>query len=168
MIRWERDIALTIIGSIVLPAILSLGGYWVTGHIESQKRKTALLDEFAKSYSAYLTLTQEYYYQVCLKDPELKGRGRNVEKQRAKLREEKNLVLKKKMLEISQPDGLLVLVQATFNGKRLNEECERLSRLTEDIASHCSCETSTAALESDIANATAHYKNTLKLMAKSI
>lgn len=103
---------------IVVPMIL---GIYAT-KIQGRHKRIDLVSEFAQSYSAFLVLAQEYYAYTC--------NQRN---------DEIRLKIKAMMVEMKQPDAMIAIVNAAFRGKKIQQLCADLRKVTDTYCSMLNC-----------------------------
>ena len=141
LLGMDRDIALALAGSIVFPLLLTAGGWFVAIDMEQTKRKAEMIKDFSQSYSDFISNAEEMYYLDCvhhsngpIEDEECK-KYENIEH----AKDCERMMLKKRILNIKQPDGLLTQVGVIFKNDKTRAVSANLLDMTSVITQSLSC-----------------------------
>jgi len=174
LLGMDRDIALALAGSILFPLLLTAGGWFVAIDMEQTKRKAEMIKDFSQSYSDFISNAEEMYYLDCvhhsngpIEDEECK-KYENIEH----AKDCERMVLKKRILNIKQPDGLLTQIGVIFKNDKTRAVSDNLLDMTSVITQSLSCNKrilkDSDAFDKKIEEADKAYKSLLQLMSHEL
>lgn len=128
---WEtyKGWIVVVIGSVLLPIIFNVGSCYNQERIENLKRKSDLLKEFSQQFSRYLTTAEELFYQECVF-----GDTKPINEECSKFSQDdkqktcQRMYIKKKILNLDQPDGMLEQIAVLYSD-------DSIKKLSKDLLS---------------------------------
>lgn len=148
-------------------------GFHSSEKIEVVKRKGELLKEFSQSYSQYMTMAAEYYFQECVW-----GDDRPIDEECRKNGSRKDeltcqrIRAKRKLIELQQPDGVLVQIREIYQAQHVKDVSQDLINKTSELAEVLGCSnqvvTNATQFESFMMGLDSGYKNLLSGMAREL
>lgn len=163
----------TALATFCFPVLQAYFGFQSSEKIEIVKKKSELLKEFSQSYSQYMTMAAEYYFQECVW-----GDDRPIDEECRKngLRKDEltcqRIRAKKKLIELQQPDGVLVQIREIYQVQRVKEVSNDLINKTSELAESLGCGsqvvTNATQFESFMMSLDRGYKDLLSGMAQEL